>query len=302
MVDAGDREGLYRACRLCPRECGVDRTKAKGFCGMGDTVVAARAAKHFWEEPCISGGDGRGTGAVFFSGCTLKCAFCQNMRISREGWGREISVRRLADIFKSLEDEGAHSLDLVTGTQFIPSILNALDLAKPKIPVVWNSGGYEKAETLRLLSGYVQVYLPDVKHVSARLSGLCAGAEDYFRHAKEALLEMRRQTGENVVGEDGILQRGMLVRHLILPGCTTDSIAVLSFLHDTLPDVPVSIMRQYMPVPWCRIRGLDRKITDREYERVLSAAHALGIRGYMQEKESASESFVPAFDGEGIDD
>ncbi|MBQ8135901.1 MAG: radical SAM protein, partial [Clostridia bacterium] len=255
-----------------------------------------------WEEPCISGTDGRGTGAVFFSGCTLKCAFCQNMRISREGWGKEISVRRLADIFRSLEDEGAHSLDLVTGTQFIPSILNALDLAKPSIPVVWNSGGYEKAETLKLLDGYVQVYLPDLKHVSARLSRLCAGAEDYFQNAGEALLEMRRQVGENVVDEDGILQRGMLVRHLILPGCTTDSIAVLSFLHETLPDVPVSVMRQYMPVSWCHIRGLDRKITDREYERVLSAAQALGVKGYMQGKESAVESFVPSFDGEGIDD
>ena len=296
-----ERQAMYASCTLCPRSCGIDRTKGRGFCGMGDGPVVARAAKHLWEEPCISGTDGRGTGAVFFSGCTLKCAFCQNMPISRDGFGREISVQRLADIFKELEDQGVHSLDLVTGTQFIPSILDALDLYTPRVPVVWNSGGYEKVSTLRMLEGYVQVYLPDLKHVSSRLSGLCAGAEDYFEMAGEALLEMRRQTGRNVYGGDGILQRGMVVRHLVLPGCTSDSCDVLRFLAEKLPGVPVSLMRQYTPVEACTIPGLNRRITDREYQRVLDMAEMLGVTGYTQEKESAAESFVPPFNGEGVD-
>ncbi len=291
---------LYRACTLCPRECDADRTRERGFCGSPDRPRVARAAVHLWEEPCIAGTDGKGTGAVFFSGCTLRCAFCQNASISHEGFGAEIGVGRLAEIFGELEGKGVHSLDLVTGTQFVPSILEALGIYRPRVPVVWNSGGYEKAETVRLLEGAVQVYLPDLKHYSPRLSSLICGAGDYFRRASEALKEMRRQTGENEYGEDGILRRGMIVRHLVLPGCTSDTREILRFIASELPGVPVSLMRQYTPQPFCPIRGLDRRVTEAEYRRVLDWAGELGLGGFSQEAESADGAFTPLFDLTGV--
>ena len=224
-------------CTLCPRRCGVDRSAKTGFCGMGETPRIARAALHFWEEPCISGA--RGSGAVFFSGCTLRCAYCQNYEISHEGKGQDISVSRLAEIFRELEAQGAHNLNLVTGTPFAPAILDALELYRPKIPIVWNTSGYETLETLRRLEGAVDVYLPDLKHVSPRLAKLCAGAPDYFHAASAAIREMCRQTGAPRQDENGMLLRGTLIRHLILPGLTGESMKLLTWVRDTLPEVRV---------------------------------------------------------------
>lgn len=286
-------------CTLCPRRCGVDRSQRTGFCGMGESPRVARAALHFWEEPCISGT--RGSGAVFFSGCTLGCVYCQNYPISHLGQGRDITVRRLADIFKSLEDQGAHNLNLVTGTPFTHAILDALSLCRPGIPVVWNSGGYETVETLKLLEGAVDIYLPDLKHVSPRLSMLCAGAADYFAVASEAIIEMCRQTGPVVYDADGIMQKGVIVRHLILPGCTGDSCRALDFIAEKLPPgTPVSLMRQYTPESWCAVPGLDRRITEKEYRRVLDHFTALNLTGFSQEKEAADGAYTPPFDGTGV--
>ena len=286
-------------CTLCPRRCGVDRSAKKGFCGMGEQPRVARAALHFWEEPCISGA--RGSGAVFFSGCTLRCAYCQNYSISHGGEGKDISVQRLADIFKELEDQGAHNISLVTGTPFAPAILEALEIRRLAIPVVWNTSGYETLETLKLLNGAVDIYLPDLKHVSPRLSKLCAGAPDYFDAASTAIREMCRQTGEPVYDTDGMMRKGVIVRHLILPGCTGDSIRALDFIAENLPEgTPVSLMRQYTPEPWCQIHGLDRRVTDAEYERVLEHFNLLGLNGFTQEKEAADGAFTPEFDGTGV--
>ena len=286
-------------CTLCPRRCGVDRSQRTGFCGMGESPRVARAALHFWEEPCISGT--RGSGAVFFSGCTLGCVYCQNYPISHLGQGRDITVRRLADIFKSLEGQGAHNLNLVTGTPFTHAILDALSLCRPGIPVVWNSGGYETVETLKLLEGAVDIYLPDLKHVSPRLSMLCAGAADYFAVASEAIIDMCRQTGPAVYDADGIMQKGVIVRHLILPGCTGDSCRALDFIAEKLPPgTPVSLMRQYTPESWCAVPGLDRRITEKEYQRVLDHFTALNLTGFSQEKEAADGAYTPPFDGTGV--
>ena len=286
-------------CTLCPRRCGVDRSLKPGFCGMGESPRLARAALHFWEEPCISGT--RGSGTVFFSGCTLRCAFCQNYEISHLGRGKEITVQRLADIFKMLEDQGAHNINLVTATPFVPAILDALDLYRPNLPIVWNTGGYEALDTLKLLEGAVDIYLPDLKHVSPRLSRLCAGAPDYFEAASQAVREMCRQTGPAVYDADGMMKKGVIVRHLILPGCTVDSCKVLDFIAEQLPkDTPVSLMRQYTPSPYCKISGLDRRITDAEYRRVLDHFEALKLTGYTQEKESADAAYTPPFDLTGV--
>ena len=287
------------SCTLCPRQCGVDRTERTGFCGMGPMPRVARAALHFWEEPCISGE--KGSGAVFFSGCTLRCAFCQNYSISHEGLGKDISVGRLADIFKSLEDQGAHNINLVTATPFAPAVLEALALYRPGIPVVWNTSGYETLETLRMLEGAVDIYLPDLKHVSPRLSALCAGAPDYFERASQAIREMCRQTGPAQYDENGMMRRGVIVRHLILPGCTADSMKALDFIAESLPPgTPVSLMRQYTPEPWCSIKGLDRRVTDAEYDRVLTHFKYLELSGFTQEKEAADGGYTPDFDMTGV--
>ena len=288
-------------CSLCPRQCFAERGEAtgSGFCGAGTLPRLARAALHFWEEPCISGA--RGSGAVFFSHCTLRCAFCQNMDISHEAFGKTITVRALADIFRRLTDEGAHNINLVTATHFAPAVLEALSLYRPPVPIVWNSSGYETVETLKMLEGAVDIYLPDVKHVSPRLSALCAGAPDYFAFAAPAVREMCRQTGAPTYDEAGMMQKGTIVRHLILPGCTKDSMRVLDFIHDELPPgTPVSLMRQYSPVPQCHVKGLDRRITDEEYDRVFQYLLDLGLTGYFQEKSSATREYTPPFDLTGI--
>ena len=288
-------------CRLCPRNCGAERSTAEGagWCHAGLLPRVARAALHRWEEPCISGT--RGSGTVFFSRCTLGCKYCQNYDISHEGFGKDISVQRLADIFRSLYEQGAHNLNLVTGTPYWPAIREALDLYRPPIPVVWNTGGYERVETIRAMRGYVDIFLPDLKHVSPRLSALCADAPDYFERASAAVLAMCEQAGPPVYDENGLMRSGVIVRHLILPGCTADSMRVLDFIAERLPaGTPVSLMRQYTPIAQCAIPGLQRRITDREYARVFAHLELLGLDGYTQEKSSAKREYTPAFDLTGV--
>ena len=236
-------------CRLCPRNCRVNRKERTGFCGEKDGIRCARAALHHWEEPCISGT--RGSGAVFFSGCSLKCCYCQNYQISQEGLGKEISPEKLARIFLDLQEQGAHNINLVTGTHFLPGILTALDLARPilSIPVVYNCGGYEKPEVIRLLDGYVDIYLPDLKYFDPELSARYSGARDYFAQASQAVSAMISQTGSPVFDEDGIMQKGVIIRHMVLPGSRKDSISILRWIREHLPEEGflLSLLSQYTP-------------------------------------------------------
>ena len=271
---------------------------------MDSTIRAARAALHMWEEPCISGK--KGSGAVFFSGCGLRCCFCQNRDIAIGDSGKEISVERLAEIFLELQEKGAANLNLVTGAHYVPHIISALELARGKemnLPVVYNSSGYESVETIRRLDGYVDVYLPDMKYMEPELAAAFSNARDYPQAAQSAIAEMMRQTGPCQFAEDGYIKRGTIVRHLILPGHTKNSIAVLKYLYRTYgEDIFISVMNQYTPV-WKneKFPELNRKVTRREYEKVLDAAIELGIEnGYFQERETAEESFIPAFDYEGV--
>ena len=283
-------------CTLCPRRCGAlrDEREGRGRCGAGTLPLVSRAAPHLWEEPCISGT--RGSGTVFFAGCALGCVFCQNEPISHHAWGQPMNADELSELFLRMERLGVHNLSLVTGSHFAPAIAQALRLRRPGIPVVWNCGGYESPEILALLDGLVDVYLPDFKFFSPRISQLMCGAEDYGAVALAALREMCRQTGAPVHDENGLMTRGTLVRHLILPGCTTDSLAVLNAIAEHLPaGTPVSLMRQYTPMVQTNVQGLDRRLTDREYRRVREHMLALGLDGYEQEKASAQKAYTPAF-------
>ncbi len=291
-------------CNLCPRACGADREKQPGFCGCGSQLKVARAALHFGEEPCISGSGGSGT--VFFSGCTLRCCFCQNHPISSGGFGEEISVPRLAEIFMELQTQGAHNINLVTATQYLPWVLPALELVKPalRIPVVYNCGGYERVETIRALKGYVDVYLPDFKYCSWELSLNYSNAADYFEVASAAITEMAAQTDGLVFDAQGLLQKGVVIRHLVLPGARKDSFAVLKWMSENLPrgNFLLSLMSQYTPV---RINPaypqLNRKITSFEYASVSREAVRLGLTaGFMQERSSVGESYTPPFDLTGV--
>ena len=281
-------------CTLCPRRCRADRAKAPGFCGLGEEMVIARVAPHLWEEPPVSGV--RGTGAVFFSGCTLRCVYCQNGEISHTAAGQIFTPRQLSDELKKLVDMGMQTVSFITGTPFVPKILETLSLWRPPVPVVWNTSGYETVETLRMLEGAVDVYLPDLKHFSPRMGQLCAKAPDYFAVASEAIREMCRQTGPNVYAEDGIMQKGVLIRHLILPGLTGESMKLLTWVKDTLPPgTPVSLMRQYIPCNGVSVPGLDRRITEKEYVRVRDHMLALDLPGFLQEPDSADRDFIPVF-------
>lgn len=282
-------------CTLCPRQCNARRTPegGNGFCGLGSTLRLARIAPHYWEEPPISGV--RGTGALFFSGCTLRCAYCQNGDISHRNLGRDFTPAQLAESMRRLMDMGVHTMSFITATPFVERILEALALYRPPVPLVWNTSGYETIETLRRLEGVMDVYLPDLKHFSSRMGQLCAKAPDYFDVASAAILEMARQTGAPQYEVDGIMRRGVLIRHLILPGLTGESIALLDWIHDHLPGIPVSLMRQYVPLNGVDIPGLTRAITPREYRRVRDHMRALELPGFEQEAASASEDFVPLF-------
>ena len=293
-------------CTLCPRECGADRTTGRGRCGAGALPRLARAALHRWEEPCISGCDpARGSGAVFFSGCPLRCCFCQNEQISSGGFGKEIPVSRLAEIFLELQEAGAWNINLVSAAQYLPQVIEALEQTRGRleIPVVYNSGGYEKAESLRLLEGLVDIYLPDLKFMDPALAEACAGAPDYFAVASAAILEMARQTGPLRLGEDGMLKRGLIVRHLVLPGQRKDSAALLRWLAGALPTESfyLSLMSQYTPLRPQPLKALNRRVASLEYGYLQQLAQELGFQGFGQERTSAKEEYTPAFDLTGVE-
>ena len=289
-------------CSLCPRRCNAERTNDQnliGFCKMPLLPLVARAALHFWEEPCLSGNNGSGT--VFFSGCTLDCAFCQNYDISHGGFGKQITYQRLADIFKELEDRGAHNINLVTPTHFVPAIIRALDIYKPKIPVVYNSGGYDSVEEIRALKGYVDIFLMDLKYLSGERAALYSGAPDYPEHAAAAIKECYLQ---QPVCEfrDGIMQKGLIVRHLLLPQGTNEAIRVFDWVRENTSDAYFSIMSQYTPCGRAEnMPIINRRVTKREYEKVLTYICDRDFENvYFQERESSDKKYIPPFDLSGV--
>lgn len=291
----------YAHCTLCPRRCGVDRTRGQlGFCKMPGQIHAARAGVHYWEEPVISGSFG--SGAVFFSGCTLKCAFCQNYDISQENFGKPLTSAELRAAFERLIDEGVQNINLVTPTHFLPDILPALEPKLP-VPVVYNCGGYESVETLRQLEGKIDVYLPDFKYSDNALAKKLSSAPDYFETASAAILEMYRQVGKPVIEGDE-MKRGVLVRHLVLPGCVDNSLGVLDWVaeHFRSGDILFSLMSQYVPMGRAvEMPPFDRRITELEYDSVLSYMMLLGIEdGYTQDFSSAERGYTPSFDLTGL--
>lgn len=297
---------ILEHCTLCPRNCGVNRLQGQtGYCGQTASLFAARASLHMWEEPCISGTAGSGT--VFFSGCPLRCVYCQNHNIALGQTGKEISPSRLSEIFMELQEKGANNINLVTPTHFIPQIVNALHTAKNNglnLPIVYNTSGYEKADTLQLLDGLIDIYLPDLKYYAPDLGKRYSNAPDYFSVASEALKEMHRQVGEPVFDDrTGLLKRGMIVRHLVLPGQIADSRKVIRYLYETYGNqIYISIMNQYTPVTHHPdFPELNRTITEQEYDDVIDYALSIGVEnGFIQEGETFSESFIPSFDCEGI--
>ena len=302
---------LPHHCRLCPRACGADRAAGQtGYCGADDRLMVARAALHHWEEPCLSGApdDTRGSGTVFFSGCALRCCYCQNYPISQEGVGKAITVERLAEIFLRLQRDGARNINLVTATQYLPQVRRALDLARADglvLPIVYNTGGYETVAAVKALAGYVDIWLTDFKYADPALADRLSAAPDYPAVAEAALRQMLLQTGAPVYDKEGFLQRGVIVRHLALPGCVQDSRAVLATLahlqqETGIPFVP-SLMSQFTPFYKAAEHGLGRRITTYEYRQVIDEAIRLGLTdGYMQEKSSAREEYTPPFDLEGV--
>ena len=294
-------------CALCPRRCGADRAAGQaGYCGAAGTLKVARAALHFWEEPCISGT--RGSGTVFFSGCALKCCYCQNYPISAESFGREITVERLAEIFLELQSQGAHNINLVTPGQWQPWIIAALDKARAdglRLPIVCNTGGYETAESVARWQGYIDIWLADLKYVSPALSAQLSAAPDYFAVAKTAIEAMMAQAGRPVCDAEGMMRRGVILRHLALPGHIDDSFAVLDQMaawNDADPGCFVpSLMSQYTPFYKAKEAGIGRRITTYEYRRVVNYAVDKGLAaGYMQQRSSAKEEYTPAFDLSGV--
>ncbi len=288
-------------CTQCPRKCGVDRSLTAGFCGADDRIRLARAALHPWEEPCISGENGSGT--IFFVGCNLRCVYCQNRRISRQGdAGTAVTPEELGSVMLALQREGAANINLVTPTPYAMQLIPVLRSIRPRlrIPVVYNCGGYESVDTLRAMEGLIDVYLPDFKYDSAQLSRLYSGVSDYSSVALDALDEMLRQTGAPVLGEDGLMKKGVLVRHLVLPGCREDSVNVLELLKARFgnQNFLLSLMSQYTPsfsddsVP----KNLRRRVTSFEYGCVLETAERLGFEGYLQERSSAVKDYTPDFD------
>lgn len=294
-----------KQCNLCPRACKVDRDALqRGYCSMTNEIVVARAALHMWEEPCISGIEGSGT--VFFTGCPLKCVYCQNRKIALGKMGKQITVERLVEIFFELSEQGANNINLVTPTHFVPQIREALISAKQqglKLPIVYNTSSYERVDTLRMLDGLVDVYLPDMKYYSKELAKKYSNAPDYFEVADAAIEEMLRQVGTPCFEQEKI-KKGVIVRHMILPGCTRDSKAILKHLLDKYgTDIYISIMNQYTPMEgMLDYPELQRRITKREYNKVVDYAIGLGLeQGFVQEGQTAMESFIPDFEsGKGI--
>lgn len=285
-------------CSICPRHCNVDRSVNLGFCQSPDNFRVARAALHFWEEPCISGKDGSGT--VFFSGCNLKCVFCQNNEISAENKGVEISDDKLISIFENLISQGANNINLVNPTHYAKRLAKVLSRWKSPVPIVYNSSGYEEVETLKALDGLIDIYLPDLKYIRAEKAMRYSKAADYFEKASAALLEMRRQVEDKFDGN--IMKSGMIIRHLILPQNTNSSIAVLDFIKSNFPNTFVSLMAQYTPCgDLSEFPEINRKITKREYEKVVNYAFDNSFdKLFIQKLSSADESFIPKFDFTGV--
>ena len=295
----------YENCLLCPRKCGINRrTGQTGVCGVSSGIKVARAALHYWEEPCISGK--KGSGAVFFSGCSLHCVFCQNREISDGKAGKVISKERLSDIFMELADKGANNINLVTPGQYMPDIVWAVNNAKSrgmKLPIIYNTSGYENVTELKLLEGIVDVYLPDFKYMDSTLSARYSRAKDYPSVAKQALSEMVRQQQDVVIDDaTGLIQKGVIVRQLLLPGHVNDAKAVLKYLYDTYHDhVYISMMSQFTPIALKDYPEINRTVTRREYERLVDYALEIGItNAFIQEGDVAKDSFIPAFDCEGV--
>lgn len=295
----------YENCLLCPRKCGINRAIGQtGVCGVSAEIRVARAALHYWEEPCISGK--RGSGAVFFSGCSLHCVFCQNREISDGKEGKVISKERLSDIFMELAGKGANNINLVTPGQYIPDIVWAVNDAKSrgmKLPIIYNTSGYENVTELKLLEGIVDVYLPDFKYMDSTLSARYSRAKDYPSVAKQALSEMVRQQPDVVIDDaTGLIQKGVIVRQLLLPGHVNDAKAVLKYLYDTYHDhVYISMMSQFTPIALKDYPEINRTVTKREYERLVNYALEIGItNAFIQEGDVAKDSFIPAFDCEGV--
>ena len=294
-----------RECTLCPRECRVDRTEGQvGYCKVSDELIVARAALHMWEEPCISGEEGSGT--VFFSGCSLGCVYCQNYNIANNLAGKMISIERLCEIFLELQEKGANNINLVTPSHYVPQIIEAIQLARHhglRLPIVYNSSAYEKVDTLRLLEGKVDIYMPDLKYMNPEPARLYSKADDYFEYAEKAIEEMVRQVGRAELDERGMMRRGAMVRHLLLPGYLSDSKRIIKYLYDTYGDtIYISIMSQYTPLPRMAACPLmNRRVAEKEYEELIDYAIDLGIEnGFIQEGETASESYIPEFDEEGV--
>lgn len=292
-------------CNLCPRECKVDRGLGKtGFCKVPNQIKVARAALHFWEEPCISGEEGSGT--VFFSGCNLRCVYCQNRKIAEGIYGKEITVDRLAAIFLELQGKGANNINLVTPSHYVLQVREALKMAKRQglsLPVVYNSSAYEKVATLKLLEGLIDIYLPDFKYMDNSLGEKYSSASDYSRVAKQAIAEMVRQVGMAEFDIRGIMKKGVVVRHLVLPGNTDDSKNVIKYLYDTYGnDIFISILSQFTPLEGLlEYPEINRTLTKAEYESVVDYAIELGVEnGFIQEGDVAKESFIPDFDGQGV--
>ncbi|RHL29638.1 4Fe-4S cluster-binding domain-containing protein [Agathobacter rectalis] len=295
----------YEDCLLCPRKCGINRSTGQtGVCGVSSEIKVARAALHYWEEPCISGK--KGSGAVFFSGCSLHCVFCQNREISDGKAGKVISKERLSDIFMELAVKGANNINLVTPGQYIPDIVWAVNDAKSrgmKLPIIYNTSGYENVTELKLLEGIVDVYLPDFKYMDSTLSAMYSRAKDYPSVAKQALSEMVRQQPDVVIDDaTGLIQKGVIVRQLLLPGHVNDAKAVLKYLYDTYHDhVYISMMSQFTPIALKDYPEINRTVTRREYERLVDYALEIGItNAFIQEGDVAKDSFIPAFDCEGV--
>lgn len=287
-------------CNLCPRKCNINRDLKSGFCGVSNTLKVARAQLHFWEEPIISGTNGSGT--IFFSGCNLKCVYCQNYNISKENFGKDITTQRLAEIFKELENAGAHNINLVTPSHYVKQIVEALNIYKPKIPVVYNTSGYDSVEELKMLEGYVDVYLTDLKYYSSELSQKYSSAKNYFEVCRLAIKEMIRQQPKNVI-ENGLIKKGVIIRHMVLPNCINDSFKVLEWIKNNLgEDVIVSVMGQYTPYfNASKFPEINRKLKPVEYKLVINHFNKLGLKnGFMQSLDSADENFIPPFNLEGV--
>lgn len=291
-------------CKLCPRNCGINRFEKTGYCSAGAQIKAARAFLHMWEEPCISGE--RGSGAVFFTNCNLDCVFCQNYKISHENHGKEISIDRLSEIFLELQMKGAHNINLVTPTHYIPLIREALISGKKKglnIPVVYNSNAYENVEALASLEGLIDIYLPDLKYYDSKLSMKYSKAPEYFSYASKAILEMFRQVGAPVFEENGMMKKGLMIRHLMLPGGLFDSKKIVDFVLENLPgEVYFNIMCQYTPLDRaCQYPELNKKLNKKHYEALVDYAVSKGLEsGFIQEFDSATDEYVPVFDLQGI--